>query len=161
MTENDCRANNIIYKVMDYCLAQDDKGIKKEILKNGPVVAQMTIFTDFLTYSSGVYHRTEDAFKFNGQHIVKIIGWDRQGEGNEYWLVENSWGTDWGEDGYVKVLASDKSTGLDYFAIGVSTYPYSLAEYYLMQDQMAKKEGTEGTETGYGEEKEEIQMDLD
>jgi cathepsin B len=74
---NECRANNIMYKVIDYCLAQEDIGIKKEILKNGPVVAQMTVFTDFLTYKDGVYHRTEDAFKFNGQHIVKIVGWDR------------------------------------------------------------------------------------
>jgi hypothetical protein len=37
----------------------------------------MTVFTDFLTYKDGIYHRTEDAFKFNGQHIVKIIGWDK------------------------------------------------------------------------------------
>jgi cathepsin B len=63
---NDCRGRNEIYKIVDFCLAQDEKGIKKEIFKNGPVIAQMTVFTDFLTYKDGVYHRTEDAFKFNG-----------------------------------------------------------------------------------------------
>lgn len=102
----------MIYKVIDYCLAQDEHfGLKKEILKNGPVVAQMTVFTDFLTYKEGVYHRTEDAFKFNnGQHIVKIVGWDRQGDGAEFWLIENTFGNDWGENGYARILASDKST---------------------------------------------------
>jgi hypothetical protein len=36
---NECRVNNDFYRVIDYCLAQDDIGLKKEILKNGPVVA--------------------------------------------------------------------------------------------------------------------------
>lgn len=36
---NDCRVNNNFYKVIDYCLASDELGIKKEILKNGPVIA--------------------------------------------------------------------------------------------------------------------------
>lgn len=128
--------NNNVYRVVDYCLATDEKNIKKEILKNGPVLAQMTIFTDFLTYKEGLYHRTDDSFKFNGQHVVKIVGWDRQGEGADYWIVENSWGEDWGENGYFKVLASDKSTQVDFYAIGVAIYPYTMAEYYAAQEQM-------------------------
>ena len=71
--------------------------------------------------------------------------------------MENIWGTDWGTDGYVKVLASDKSTGLDYYAMGVAVYPYTLAEYYAMQDQMQR--GKE--ETGKVEGGEEINLDLD
>ena len=133
LESNECRLNNNLYKVIDFCLAQDDTGIKKEILKNGPVVAQMTIYTDFLTYKQGVYHRTDDSFKFNGQHIVKIVGWDRQADSNDYWIVENSWGSDWGENGYVHVLASDKSTQLDFFALGLAVYPYTMAEYYAQQ----------------------------
>ncbi len=39
LESNDCRVNNDFYRVIDYCLAQDDIGIKQEILKNGPVVA--------------------------------------------------------------------------------------------------------------------------
>ena len=148
MTTNDCRANNTIYKIVDYCLAQDDVGIKKEILKNGPVIAQMTIFTDFLTYKEGIYHRSEDSFKFNGQHIVKIVGWDRQGEGNDYWVIENSFGEDWGELGHARILVSDKSTQLDFFAIGVAAYPYTMAEYYAMQDQMGQKNAQGGAISG-------------
>jgi C1A family cysteine protease len=136
LESNECRANNILYRVIDYCLATDEVGIKKEILKNGPVAAQMVVYTDFLTYKDGVYHRTEDAFKFNGQHAVKILGWDRQGDGNEFWIVENSWGSDWGQDGYFNQLASDKSTGLDFYGLGVAVYPYTMADYYAAQEQM-------------------------
>jgi len=63
----------------------------------------MTPFTDLLTYSEGIYHRTQDAFKFNGNLIVKVVGWEKGAEG-DYWIVENTWGKDWGENGYARVM---------------------------------------------------------
>lgn len=96
----------------------------------------MVIFTDFLTYKNGKYHRTEDSFKFNGQHIVKIIGWDRGADGNEFWIIQNVWGEDWGEKEYANILAQDKSTMLDFFAIGPATYPMNMKEYYDMQEML-------------------------
>jgi len=118
----------------------------------------MVVFTDFLTYSEGVYHRTEDAFKFNGQHVVKIVGWDKQNDGHDFWIVENSWGSDWGEKGYVRVLASDKSTQLDFYAIGAAVYPYTMQQYYMMQEEMQSKESEAKVTTSQdGEE----QVDLD
>ena len=136
LMSNECRVNNTVYKIVDFCLASEEAGIKKEILKNGPVVAQMVIYTDFLTYKDGLYHRTEDAFRFNGQHIVKILGWDKNPDGaGDYWVIENVWGNDWGENGYVKVLAGDKSTQVDFFAIGLAVYPVTMAEYYELQEQ--------------------------
>lgn len=55
LMENDCRMNQDFYKVVDLCLAKDVEGIQREILANGPVVAQINPFTDFLTYSEGTY----------------------------------------------------------------------------------------------------------
>jgi C1A family cysteine protease len=126
LVTNECRQVNNFYKVIDFCLAVEDVGIKKELIKNGPVVAQMSAYTDFLTYKEGVYHRTEDSFKFNGQHIVKILGWDKGKDGSDYWIVENSWGQDWGDNGYVFVSAADKSISIDYYAIGVAVYPMTM-----------------------------------
>jgi len=119
-----------VYKLVDYCLAVDQEGIKKEIIKGGPVIAQMQMFTDFLVYKDGSYHRTEDAYKFNGQHIVKIVGWEQAQEGQDVWLVENSWGEDWGAEGFVRILAQDRSTGVDYYALGMAAYPMTMEEYY-------------------------------
>ena len=107
----------------------------------------MVVYTDFLTYSSGVYHRTDESFKFNGQQIVKIVGWERQGDNQEFWIVQNSFGADWGELGYVRVLASDKSTQLDFFGLGVAVYPYTMAEYYSFQEEMQKRNAEAPEET--------------
>ena len=62
---NECRASQNVYKIIDYCISQKEN-IKREIFQNGPVVGQITPFTDMLAYSDGVYHKTQDAFKFQG-----------------------------------------------------------------------------------------------
>ena len=64
MTENECRQGNNFYKIVDFCFAQDVDNIKKEIMTNGPVLGQISPYTDMLTYSEGIYSRTNDAFKF-------------------------------------------------------------------------------------------------
>ena len=74
----------------------------------------MTAYTDFLAYKEGTYHRTPDAFKFNGQHIVKIFGWGLGLDGGTEWFVENTWGATWGENGYGKIVkGSYGDTGVD------------------------------------------------
>jgi len=62
--------------VVDFCIATEADGIKKEIMTNGPVLAQLSPYTDMLTYSDGIYSRTNDAFKFQGSHVFKILGWE-------------------------------------------------------------------------------------
>lgn len=90
---------------MQYCAAQGPDQIKAEILKNGPVIAPMVAYTDLPAYSEGIYYPDQSSsFKFNGQHIVKIIGWGGDMSG-EYWIVESSWGPEWGEEGSAKILA--------------------------------------------------------
>lgn len=96
----------------------------------------MVIYTDFLAYKEGQYHRTEDSFKFNGQHIVKIVGWEKNTDSQEHWIIQNVWGEDWGENGYAQILTQDKSTMLDYYGIGVAIYPMTMADYYSMQESM-------------------------
>ena len=94
----------------------------------------MQVFTDFLVYKEGSYHRTEDAFKFNGQHVVKIVGWEQASEGQDVWIVENTWGEDWGENGFVKIYAQDRSTQVDFYALGLAAYPMTMEQYYMMQE---------------------------
>ena len=96
-----------------FCVLFGENDIKREIIKNGPVISNMEVYTDFLTYKSGVYSKDEDVPKFSGSHSIKIIGWgvedgseEEPNKGNKYWIIENSWGEDWGINGYAKISAN-------------------------------------------------------
>ena len=104
------------------CLTSEIDGIKREILTNGPVLGIINPYTDFLTYSEGVYSRTQDAFRFNGNHVVKMVGWEPTPDGGSAWIIENTWGADWGEKGYARV-ASQGETSLDFYAISLAIHP--------------------------------------
>lgn len=53
-------------------------------------------------YTGGIYKHHEDPkSKVLGSHAVRVIGWG-VGRDTPYWLVANTWGRNWGEDGYVK-----------------------------------------------------------
>ena len=101
-------ANTEKVKLGNYCILIGEENIKREISKNGPVVSIMQVYSDFLNYKSGVYMKGDDVPRFSGYIAVKILGW---GEGDEadgetkqgYWIVQPSWGEDWGEKGIAKV----------------------------------------------------------
>jgi hypothetical protein len=37
-----------------------------------------------------------------GYHALRIVGWGEEA-GQRYWRLANSWGSSWGEDGYVRI----------------------------------------------------------
>ncbi|CAM4686519.1 unnamed protein product [Leuciscus chuanchicus] len=96
------------YKV--YNLPSDPKQIMTELYNNGPVEAAFTVYEDFLLYKTGVYqHVTGSAL---GGHAVKILGWGEE-KGTPFWLVANSWNTDWGDNGYFKILRGRDECGIE------------------------------------------------
>ena len=61
----------------------------------------------FQTYKTGVL--TSEKCGTNLDHAVLAVGYGTE-DGEDYWLVKNSWNTTWGDQGYIK-LAKDSSTG--------------------------------------------------
>ena len=63
----------------------------------------------FQFYSEGVYSEKDCDFwgPAGLNHAVLAVGYGNEPDtytplGRDYWLVKNSWGTGWGEDGYVR-----------------------------------------------------------
>ena len=106
------------YKVVNHCATTGEQGIMREIKRNGPIVAVMSVYTDFLGYGAGIYKPHLAAVKVTGAIAVEIIGWGTDSDTQEkYWIVKNSWGSDWGEDGYARIKRGVKDLGLEDFAI--------------------------------------------
>mmetsp|Transcript_17900 Transcript_17900/g.17885 ORF Transcript_17900/g.17885 Transcript_17900/m.17885 type:complete len:153 (+) Transcript_17900:741-1199(+) len=89
----------------------------REIKKNGPVVGIMQVFTDFLVYGGGVYKPHIAATKIKGAHAVEVLGWGTDDNQQPYWIIKNSWGPEWGEQGYAKVARNVKEISLEDFVV--------------------------------------------
>jgi Papain family cysteine protease len=88
-------------------LKENEEAIMSEILINGPVITGFMVHNNFSQFfkdhSGQVYNTTEKSGK-EGGHSVVIVGWGNEADGTKYWIIRNSWGPDWNNDGYFKLL---------------------------------------------------------
>jgi C1A family cysteine protease len=79
--------------------------IKNDLVTYGPLVTTMDVYTDFFSYSSGIYKYATGHLE--GGHAILIVGYD---DVDQYFIVKNSWGSGWGESGYFKIAYSELSS---------------------------------------------------
>ena len=79
----------------------------QEAVSNQPVSIAIEADTRiFQFYSGGVI--TDTSCGTDLDHGVLIVGYGEE-NGSLYWLVKNSWGSDWGDNGYVKILRTNST----------------------------------------------------
>jgi len=87
--------------------------IQADILKYGSVTASFYVMDDFYDYEEGVYHHKGDPY-YDGGHSVKIIGWgETKDDKTPYWIIANSWGKSWGEDGFFRMIRGINDCGIE------------------------------------------------
>lgn len=97
-------------------------------MTHGPVEASFTVYNDFPTYKSGVYHHVNGSSL--GGHAIKILGWGVDAITNTpYWLVANSWNEDWGEEGFFRIRRGHNECGIEASVVaGLPLNPHNLIE---------------------------------
>jgi len=93
-----------------YAIGTTVAAIQTEIYTNGPIEVAFDVYQDFFSYTSGVYVHKTGALA--GGHAVKMIGWGVL-NGVDYWTVSNSWGTDWGMDGFFLIKRGVDECGIE------------------------------------------------
>ncbi len=76
--------------------------LKSALVRYGPLPAAMIMYEDLAHYKAGVYSYVSG--KKVGDHAVLIIGYDDPGG---YFIARNSWGTNWGENGFFRIAYSE------------------------------------------------------
>ncbi|XP_054713118.1 procathepsin L-like [Uloborus diversus] len=81
----------------------DETKLMEAVASVGPVsVAIDASHETFQFYKTGVY----DEMECNNEtldHGVLVVGYGTSDRGEDYWIVKNSWGTSWGEEGYIRM----------------------------------------------------------
>lgn len=100
-----------------------------QLVKNGPMSVSFEVLDDFFQYKGGIYHHTglgENLGKFNPFHLtnhaVLLVGYGADNAtGEKFWIVENSWGQDWGENGYFRIRRGTDEVSIE--SIAVESFP--------------------------------------
>jgi cathepsin C len=96
--------------------ATNEENMKMELFTHGPVTAGFAVSQDFMWYEKGIYStghdvpQTGDWFKVD--HGVLMIGFGEE-SGVKYWSLQNSWGADWGEEGYFRFKRGENLGGIE------------------------------------------------
>ncbi|UKJ90130.2 hypothetical protein MACJ_001060 [Theileria orientalis] len=99
---SDCKLDSEIVKIKRM---NHDEALKY-LKEKGPFLTSLETNTNFLLYDDGIYNGGCE--KGRGHSIVVVgYGYDTKRKVN-YWIVKNSWGKGWGEEGYFRIIDSSK-----------------------------------------------------
>jgi cathepsin L len=96
------KSGDALTTIGDWALVSRTESSLQQIVANyGPVTAAIDASKNsFQLYKSGVYNE-RPCSTTNLDHAVTAIGYGTSP--SDYWLVKNSWGTKWGESGYIRM----------------------------------------------------------
>ena len=117
--KNTCRFNNLTrvhFPITDYIeiTPGDEEALTNYLATKGPIPVGINAGQrSFQHYDSGTYYDS-DCKKGYLNHSVLVVGYGSDKYG-DYYIVKNSWGTDWGSDGYVAITRNHEN------ACGIAT----------------------------------------
>jgi C1A family cysteine protease len=79
-------------------------------LEDATAMTAVTVAMDadaIFTYSSGIF---SGSCGTNLYHSLTTVGYGTSADGVDFWILKNMWGTDWGEDGYIRMLKNTSTS---------------------------------------------------
>ena len=106
-------------RMQDYYFTEEgnEEMLKKLVVEHGAVLTfigwDSAIFKRVLAYRSGIWTKHSE-FKYI--HAVVVVGYGTE-NGIDYWLLKNSWGKNWGMDGFFKIQRGVKMLSIGKYLV--------------------------------------------
>jgi len=130
-----CQPNHYVYRVEEFGEVKGEAAMKAEIYHRGPIACSMADPKEVKEFTGGTvfYDRTGI---MEVTHVQAVVGWGFDPEtGWDYWLVRNSWGTYWADNGFFKLRR-----GVNNLNIEEAGCAWATPDMKLIEDQFG--EGT-------------------
>jgi len=88
-------------------VAESDSALIDAVGNHGPVSICVQVNSKFSSYRSGIFDDPTCGHQIN--HAVAIVGYDK---GQNLYHLRNSWGTSWGESGYMRIVMGKNTCGM-------------------------------------------------
>lgn len=82
----------------------DEESLVKQLLLYGPTLISIDhLHESFMRYSKGIYYEPDCSSDYEEtSHTALLVGYGSE-NGKDYWIVRNSFGKSWGEEGYFRI----------------------------------------------------------
>ncbi|KAF2359367.1 Peptidase C1A papain C-terminal [Trinorchestia longiramus] len=111
-----------------YYGACNEEAMLDALVSDGPLMVGFLVTSDFRYYGGGIYVAPPKALTFDPfvptNHAVVVVGYGVDEEsGMKFWIVKNSWGAHWGENGYFRIRRGTNEVGIESMAFGSKIIP--------------------------------------
>lgn len=97
--------------IASYGAVKGSSDMMTEIYRNGPIACGINA-EEIVDYTGGVLDLPHQLKMIN--HIISVVGWGYDGALNkQYWIIRNSWGSYWGELGFLRLVLGENQLGIE------------------------------------------------
>lgn len=98
------------YYVFDYGFIAGEQDMVEEVSAWGPISCTVAVTAALHDYKSGIF--IDQTGRKARDHEVEIVGYGVE-NGTKYWHIRNSWGSNWGEQGFFKLIRGVDNLGIE------------------------------------------------
>ena len=100
----------LVYRVDEFAHFEGEQEMLQEIYQRGPIACGIAVTQGMEDYTGGIFEdKTGD---YDVVHEVSIVGFGEE-NGVPFWTIRNSWGTHWGEDGFMRLVRGKNNLAIE------------------------------------------------
>jgi len=100
----------LVYGVEEFGWVSGEENMMQEIYQRGPIACGIAVPDALEEYTGGIY--CDDTGNMEIVHDISVVGYGEE-DGQKYWLVRNSWGSNWGEEGFFRVCRGTNNIAIE------------------------------------------------